>query len=85
MKTPTTLRVVMALSLTAAVTGVGGMFPGPASAQGGRATAVSHRAVDVAGFASDKSPTGGIQEAIDSLPPGGGIVVVPPGEFLLRR
>jgi hypothetical protein len=41
--------------------------------------------VDVAGFASNKSPTGGIQEAIDSLPPGGGIVAVPPGEFLLRQ
>src|SRR5262249_44702121 len=84
MKTPTTLRVVTALSLAAAVTGMGGMFLGPAS-EGGRATVVSHRVVDVAGFANDQSPTGGIQEAIDSLPPGGGLVAVPPGEFRLRQ
>jgi parallel beta-helix repeat protein len=64
---------------------MGGPFPGPASAQGTRATPVSHRMVDVAGFASDRSPTGGIQEAIDSLPPGGGVVTIPPGEYLLRQ
>lgn len=85
MKTPTTLRLVTVPLLMAAVTGMGGLFPSPVSAQDGRATAASHRVVDVAGFANDKSPTGGIQEAIDTLPPGGGVVAVPPGVFLLRQ
>ena len=32
-----------------------------------------------------QSPTSGIQEAIDSLGPAGGIVTIPPGEYSLRR
>ena len=31
------------------------------------------------------SPTGGIQEAIDTLGPAGGTVSIPAGEFLLRQ
>lgn len=31
------------------------------------------------------SPTGGIQEAIDKLAPDGGVVVLSPGEYLLRQ
>jgi parallel beta-helix repeat protein len=34
---------------------------------------------------NNESPTGGIQEAIDSLGPDGGVVTIPAGEFLLRR
>src|SRR5262249_32867930 len=34
---------------------------------------------------STDSPTGGIQEAIDSLSPGGGVVTIPAGEYLLRQ
>ena len=41
--------------------------------------------VNVAKFASAKSLTGGIQEAIDALPKGGGTVVIPPGTYVLRR
>jgi len=40
---------------------------------------------NVADFRSSQSPTGGVQEAIDSLGPEGGTVTVPPGEYLLRR
>ena len=36
-------------------------------------------------FASSSSPTSGIQEAIDALGENGGIVTIPPGEYLLRR
>ncbi len=36
------------------------------------------------GFCSDRSMTGGIQEAIDALPPGGGTVFVPAGIYLLK-
>ena len=41
-------------------------------------------AVSVAGFASSNSPTSGIQEAIDALGENGGVVTIPPGEYLLR-
>ena len=40
---------------------------------------------NVVKFASAKSLTGGIQEAIDALPKGGGTVVIPPGTYVLRR
>src|SRR5262249_4655912 len=85
MNMPTMPRLVTVPWLTIAVTVMVGLLAGPVPAQHGRSTAVSHRVVDVAGFANDKSPTGGIQEAIDTLPPGGGVVVVPPGEFRLRQ
>ncbi|MEW6357493.1 MAG: right-handed parallel beta-helix repeat-containing protein [Planctomycetota bacterium] len=39
----------------------------------------------VADFYSAKSPTYGIQEAIEALPKEGGTVVVPPGVYLLKR
>ena len=41
--------------------------------------------VNAADFAGGKSFTGGIQEAIDSLPRRGGVVVLPPGVYPLRR
>src|SRR5262249_50753194 len=41
--------------------------------------------VSVADFARPESPTGGIQEAIDALPTGGGVVNIPPGEYCLRQ
>jgi parallel beta-helix repeat protein len=31
------------------------------------------------------SPTAGIQEAVDALPPDGGVVTIPAGEYLLRQ
>ncbi len=34
---------------------------------------------------SATSPTGGIQEAVDALAPSGGVVTIPPGEYLLRQ
>lgn len=40
---------------------------------------------DVADFYSAQSPTCGIQEAIDDLPPDGGVVTIPPGTYVLRR
>jgi parallel beta-helix repeat protein len=36
-------------------------------------------------FAGPSSTTAGIQESIDALPPGGGVVYVPPGRHPLRR
>jgi parallel beta-helix repeat protein len=42
-------------------------------------------AVNVADFAKRKSFTGGIQEAIDALPPSGGVVTIPAGEYALRQ
>lgn len=45
----------------------------------------SRPTVNAADFASDKSFTGGIQEAIDSLPQRGGLVILPPGVYPLRR
>ena len=42
-------------------------------------------AVDLADFYSQASPTSGIQEAIDALPPEGGLVTLPPGTYLLKR
>lgn len=41
--------------------------------------------VSVSDFASSDSSTAGIQEAIDALEENGGIVTIPPGEYLLRR
>lgn len=38
----------------------------------------------VAEFHDPSKPTCGIQEAIDSLPPGGGAVYIPPGRYVLR-
>ncbi|MGH7947292.1 MAG: glycosyl hydrolase family 28-related protein, partial [Opitutaceae bacterium] len=32
-----------------------------------------------------QSPTAGIQEAVDALGTSGGVVTIPPGEYLLRR
>jgi hypothetical protein len=45
----------------------------------------TRRLVSVAYFARPESPTGGIQEAIDALATGGGIVNIPPGEYCLRQ
>ncbi|HOX06456.1 MAG TPA: right-handed parallel beta-helix repeat-containing protein [Planctomycetota bacterium] len=42
-------------------------------------------ALDAADFASPRSTTAGIQEAVNALPAGGGTVRVPPGRHLLRR
>ena len=39
---------------------------------------------NVAHFQGVQSMTGGIQEAVDSLPVTGGIVTIPPGSYLLR-
>lgn len=36
-------------------------------------------------FDSADSRTAGIQEAVDALPPAGGVVYLPPGRYLLRR
>ena len=44
-----------------------------------RATVYAEKFIDPA------KPDCGFQEAIDSLPPGGGVVILPKGEFLLRR
>lgn len=41
--------------------------------------------VNAADFASERSFTSGIQEAIDHLPRRGGVVVLPPGTYPLRR
>jgi parallel beta-helix repeat protein len=41
--------------------------------------------VNVADFADRESFTAGIQEAIDALPPEGGVVEIPPGTYVLRR
>ena len=41
--------------------------------------------VRVADFHAPQSLTSGIQEAIDALPAEGGVVIVPPGTYLLRR
>ncbi len=41
--------------------------------------------VSVADFAGRESFTAGIQEAIDALPAEGGMVVIPPGTYVLRR
>lgn len=38
-----------------------------------------------ADFARPDSATCGIQEALDALPPSGGVVMIPPGTFVLRR
>lgn len=43
------------------------------------------RTVSVAGLVSSSSPTAGIQEAIDDLGRNGGVVTIPPGEYLLRQ
>ncbi len=40
--------------------------------------------LSVADFASAASMTGGIQEAVDALPAGGGEVYVPPGRYVLK-
>ena len=48
-------------------------------------TAAEPAAVSVADFAGRESFTSGIQEAIDALPPEGGVVTIPPGKYVLRR
>jgi len=40
---------------------------------------------DVSHFYDPDDPTCGIQAAVDSLPPQGGVVTVPPGRYVLRR
>lgn len=40
---------------------------------------------DAADFIDPANPALGMQRAIDSLPPGGGVVVLPTGAFLMRR
>jgi len=53
---------------------------------GGAALAAESAAVvSVADFAQRESFTAGIQEAIDSLPAEGGVVLIPPGRYVLRR
>lgn len=49
------------------------------------AAAAGPAVVNVADFADRESCTAGIQEAIDALPDAGGVVVIPPGTYLLRR
>jgi parallel beta-helix repeat protein len=46
---------------------------------------VPHATINVADFADVASFTGGIQEAVDSLPKSGGVVTIPQGEYLLRQ
>ncbi len=41
--------------------------------------------VDAAEYFSERSPTCGLQEAVDALPRRGGLVVIPPGSYLLQR
>ncbi len=41
--------------------------------------------LDAADFTRADSPTCGIQDAIDALPPDGGILTIPPGTYRLRR
>ncbi len=36
-------------------------------------------------FIDPENPAAGIQEAIDSLPPNGGVVILPEGNFMMRR
>ena len=52
------------------------------NAENGPATGAVKNSED---FYSPLSPTSGIQEAIDALPPSGGLVVIPPGTYLLKR
>jgi len=52
----------------------------PASSQLAAATKVS-----AADFQSPESRTAGIQEAVDALPPGGGIVYIPAGTYEVAR
>ncbi len=51
------------------------------------ATPASNRAatVDATKFLDSAKPGAGIQTAIDSLPPTGGVVILPKGEFVLRQ
>ncbi|MBT4815636.1 MAG: hypothetical protein HON70_08055 [Lentisphaerae bacterium] len=52
----------------------------------GRTVGIPEDAVlNVADFYSAGSPTSGIQDAIDALPIRGGVVVLPPGEYLLTQ
>ena len=67
------LHVILAIAILGVVVaaGVGGDEPKPV--------------VSVADFHDPESPTSGIQEAIDALPPEGGVVIVPPGTYRLRQ
>src|SRR5262249_55817822 len=51
----------------------------------GAAAGGTRSVVNAADYARPESPTGGIQEAIDSLSNGGGLVTIPPGEYTLRQ
>ena len=51
----------------------------------GGAAAADPAVVSVADFANRESFTAGIQEAIDALPTEGGVVVIPPKTYVLRR
>jgi parallel beta-helix repeat protein len=48
-------------------------------------TARIGKVVSVGDIVAAESPTGGVQEAIDALGPDGGLVVIPPGVYTLRR
>jgi len=52
---------------------------------GGPAFALQDPPGDVTVVPDAKSPTAGIQEAVDRLGAGGGVVRIPPGEYLLRQ
>ncbi len=70
--------------------GIGAVILGLALASAGTDTQAAPDTADktaiknVADFQDVPSMTGGIQEAIDSLPATGGAVVIPPGEYVLR-
>ncbi len=55
---------------------------GPVPARPGAAV---RRAVDAGKYFDPRSPTSGVQQAIDATGPEGGIVVLPPGVYPLRR
>ncbi len=73
------LLVVALVSRLAVTAGAGAAKEPPVS--GGTPRAV----VNVADFADPQSPTAGLQKAIDALPASGGLVTLPPGEYLLRQ
>ena len=41
--------------------------------------------LDAADFLRPDDPTCGLQDAVDALPRGGGVITVPPGTYRLRR
>ncbi len=74
---------LVVLGALAAVTAAATCLAGPAPTS--QAVIGAGHVVDVGNMVAPNSFTGGIQEAIDSLPKEGGIVTIPPGVFPLRR